>query len=131
VIVRRDDQPRADQPYVMIIDGRERRGVTDRAGLVEQPIPASARSVTLRFDGDDATPPESFHLLLRHLDPVTEPSGQQARLANLGYYLGPVDGERSDALAAALVAFQRDRGLEPTAEPDEETRAALLEAHGC
>jgi peptidoglycan hydrolase-like protein with peptidoglycan-binding domain len=65
------------------------------------------------------------------LDPVEETSGVQKRLVNLGHYRGPVDGEPSVDLTAAIRAFQSANGLEPTGEPDDATREKLRKVHGC
>ena len=67
---------------------------------------------------------------MRALDPVTELTGVQARLRNVGYGEVPIDGALGPATVAALCAFQRDHGLDPTGRPDRETQDALLAQHG-
>jgi peptidoglycan hydrolase-like protein with peptidoglycan-binding domain len=73
----------------------------------------------------------TYRLLLRALDPVTEVSGVQARLRNLGYGEVPLDGEMGPATIAALCAFQRENGLKVTASADTATQDKLAEKHGC
>jgi peptidoglycan hydrolase-like protein with peptidoglycan-binding domain len=49
----------------------------------------------------------------------------QDRLAREGFYRGIVDGELSDSLSGALVAYQRDADLRPTGRLDMETLADM------
>jgi len=122
-------EPRANKPYVLRVDGKELRGSTDGDGKLDCPVPVLARMAELTVgEGDEVV---TYELELRGLDPVTEPTGLQARLANLGYDAGPVDGEAGLRTRAALAAFQKDQGLEPTGELDASTRSKLEEKHGC
>ena len=50
----------------------------------------------------------------------------QTRLASLGFDPGPVDGLRGRRTAAAIRAFQRDRGLLPDGVIGPRTRALLF-----
>lgn len=126
--LRRDGKPRANEPFVLVVDGREARGTTDGDGRVDQPIPAGAAKATLTVgEGEDRA---TYELALRALDPVTEPTGIQARLANLGYDAGPADGAVGPRTRAAVAAFQRDEGLEATGEADAATQDALRQRHG-
>lgn len=49
----------------------------------------------------------------------------QARLRQLGYYRGPIDGDFGRGSRTALARFQRDRGLRPTGHLDRNTIRAL------
>ena len=71
----------------------------------------------------------TWTLQIGHLDPITEVSGVQARLNNLGYDAGDVDGNEDDDLQAAVAAFQDDVGLAPSGQVDDDFRAALDQAH--
>lgn len=71
----------------------------------------------------------SWTLKVGHLDPITEVSGVQARLNNLGYGAGEVDGNEDDDLKGAVASFQNDVGLEPSGEVNDDCRAALDQAH--
>src|SRR5262249_8508870 len=70
-----------------------------------------------------------------HLDPVEEVSGQQARLNNLGYFAGPLEGkteEENQALfLSAIEEFQCDHGLRVDGICGPQTQAKLKEVHGC
>ncbi len=122
-------KPRANEPFVLVVDGNtELSGTTDGDGWVDQPLPPLARVASLTVgDGDAAI---SYRLLLRALDPVTEVSGVQARLRNLGYGEVPLDGEMGPATVAALCAFQRDHSLDVTGKPDQATQDELVAQHG-
>jgi hypothetical protein len=66
-----------------------------------------------------------------YLDPVEETPGQQARLKNLGYYWGEIDGAASDTLESAVEEFQCDAGLGVDGVCGPATQAALKRMHGC
>jgi putative peptidoglycan binding protein len=121
--------PRANEPYVLVVDRTlELAGTTDGDGWVERPVPTLARAAQLTVgEGDRAT---TYLLALRALDPVTEASGVQARLRNLGYAEVPLDGEPGPATAAALCAFQEANGLSVSGSADAATRDKLVERHG-
>ena len=59
---------------------------------------------------------------------TSEMAELQHRLAERGYTPGTADGILGPATRGALREFQRDAGLIPDGYPDEQTRAALLEA---
>lgn len=124
---RTGGQPRANQPYELYLDDKlAKSDVTDPNGRVELPIPPDAKEGRIRFPqtGDE------YVLDLGHLDPLTEVSGVQGRLRNLGLYEGPLDGQPSPELTAAVRSFQRSQQLEPDGQLNDETRAKLREVHG-
>lgn len=129
LLVREQNRPLANKPYVLVVDGTTYNGSTSGSGIVEAVIPAGSREGTLLIE--PGTPQEKvFRLDLGHLDPITEVSGWQGRLRNLGFFAGSVDGERSEALADAIRAFQQANSLPETGEMDGATRARLESEHG-
>ena len=66
-----------------------------------------------------------------HLDPVEEPSGQMARLTNLGYYLGPEGEIDAHQLRSAIEEFQCDHSLPVDGKCGSQTQAKLKQVHGC
>ena len=122
-----DDVPRADERYTLVIDGKLLTGVTDRDGRIEHSIDPDARSGKLLVGENQ----DEYPLCLGHLDPVEEISGVQARLNNLGFDCGPVDGLLNERTHAALKRFQQAQGLEPSEKPDAVTREKLKEFYGC
>lgn len=126
LICQRDDEPLGNLPYTLEIDGRELPGgETDPEGKIVRPIPCTARR------GRVAIPSEAWEreLALGRLDPVEDVTGVQQRLNNLGYACAE-DGEWDDRCAAALGMFQERVGLNPTGEPDDDTRERLRSLHG-
>jgi hypothetical protein len=122
-------QPRKGKPYTLDIgDGIPKAGKTDGDGYVDEEIPASLRTATLRIDIADLG--EEEHVLrIGHLDPLTELSGVQQRLRNLGFHC-ELTGVLDEDTRAALAAFQNFKGLNETREVDTPTRNALRDAHG-
>ena len=81
---------------------------------------------TLRFNNGR----RSHVLRLGYLDPIETMSGIQARLRNLGYYGGVVDGNSNRLVEDALRTFQKQVGLSSTGQADEATLDALKSAFG-
>jgi Putative peptidoglycan binding domain len=121
-----DGEPIANEKYLLTVDGDAHEGTTDAAGRLQQLIPPDAREASVRISRTG----QELPLQLGHLDPIEDVAGAQARLANLGFYRGPVDGRPSLRLEEAIQAFQASRGIEPYGELDDETRAALRAAYG-
>lgn len=121
-----DDQPRANTSYQLDLDGDILTGKTDEDGLLEHSILPDTKCAKLKFDDNDD---EVFEIDLGYTDPITEISGLQARLINLGYNCGAVDGVIGPHTEGALRAFQKQYDLEPTGKIDEQTRNKLLEVH--
>ena len=121
-----NDQPRANEPYTIEIDGHTYEGTTDPNGNLECLIPGNARRGRLRIgqEGDE------FELELGANAPITEVRGIQARLSNLGFDCGTVDGVLGPRTQSALRGFQVMWDLEATGEPDDATRSKLQEVHG-
>lgn len=123
------DQPVAGAKYRFDVKGTEepvREGMTDGDGRLVEAIACDATEAVVEF-------PERrlvYRLKLGHLDPVSEVTGAQARLGQLGYHDGPVSGELDDATALALWGFQLREGLSPTGELDAATQAALRRVYG-
>ena len=82
-------------------------GVIAGDGLLEATLQPSITVARLSVWAPDGEPPEEpIELRIGGLVPGTRPEGVQARLANLGYYRGEVDGDLdSTASRAALRAF--------------------------
>jgi len=118
-------KPRENQSYDLTIDGVHSSSTTDSEGKIEHPIPPDAREAEIVIGPDE----ERYHLDLGNLDPVTELSGVQSRLNNLGYDSGPVDGEYGEQTKRALLWFQGFSDLDQTGEPDDATIAKLEELH--
>jgi len=119
-------EPRTNEDYVLDIDGQLSEGTTSSDGMVEIAIPPNARTgkISFRASGED------YYLQLGQLDPVTEISGVQARLRNLGFYEGEIDGKMNEDLGEAIQHFQETQQLEPNGSRDATLEKKLQEAHG-
>ena len=118
-------EPRKNQSYVLNIDGKEYKGTTNGEGVLEQPISPTA------VVGELTVGPDQLYMTLEfgHIDPITELSGIQARLTNLGFDCGSIHGELDETTGAAIAAFQHRFGLEATGRPNAETIAKIEELH--
>jgi len=121
-----EEKPRANEAYILEIDGDLSEGKTDKDGKVEIWIPPNAKEgrITFRDSG------EEYELELGELDPVTEITGVQARLSNLGFYEGEIDGKMSEELENAIRDFQDNKDLDPTGKLDESFRQKLKKVYG-
>lgn len=136
-----DHKPRPNLDYVIVIEGIAKRGTTDGSGKVTEPIPPNAKTGKLTFaapqplDGTGQPLPgkpknQVMILQLGSLDPISEVSGIKARLANLGFYKGPIDGNLDVATQNAISLFQSRKGLEVTGTASDATVQKLQAIHG-
>jgi hypothetical protein len=132
-------QPFAGEPFTLTIRGHGPpiKDRTSDEGLVDVRLPTGATRALLALDDH---PGLAWDLFLGHLDPAHDPvdkkaivTGAQARLNNLGYRCGEVDGELGPRTKAAIARFQRRVMKRDPAdgELDEATCKALEAKHGC
>lgn len=126
--VRDGGQPLKHLGFEVDFGGEVQRGTSDGEGVVEVVIPAGARAGRLKM-GTGAKQ-KTYDLDLGGLDPVASVTGVQARLNNLGYDAGEVDGHLGPNTRDALRRFQFHQQLKETGEPDAETIAKLTALHG-
>jgi Putative peptidoglycan binding domain len=127
-----DGKPLARKRYDLVIDGVSHHGILNDAGGLERPIPPhSSRGELTVFVEEESQSSITWPLDLGHLDPIDSLSGIQARLNNLGYDAGPVDGVNGPRTRAAVTAFQKDNGLKIDGIPGPKTQAALKSKYGC
>jgi hypothetical protein len=128
-----DGVPLAGKKYKLTVAGTTQEGVLPDDAMLDQPIPPDALEGELSVWADENLPesPDKWTLKLGHLDPVEALSGVQARLNNLGYDCGPVDGINGPRTQAAVKAFQKDHGLAVDGIPGPKTQAALQSEYHC
>jgi hypothetical protein len=128
------EKPIADAKYQLRVENQEWDLVTDGNGKLERNIPATAESAQLVVQDSEAEA-QIIPLRIGHLDPVSEVSGQCARLNNLGYSAGPqtdnTDRENKLQLQSAVEEFQCDHSLPVDGVCGPNTQAKLLAVHGC
>lgn len=135
-----DHEPLPDTDCDLLVEGQVHNLRTAPDGLVELEIAETAERGNLSFKDQDV-PFDIKEVLIGHLDPVEERSGQLARLANLGYYLGPLDVPNEEELSrevelefkSAVEEFQIDfmGKQEVDGKCGKKTQAKLLAEHGC
>ena len=116
--------------YVLAVDGQIFSGVTNDDGLIDKLIPATATAGVLKAFLDPDQDPLLWNLQLGALDPVETMSGIQARLNNLQFNAGPVDGIQGDQTTDAIEAFQNKFDLRVDGIAGPVTRAKLKEVYG-
>ena len=126
------EKPIAGAQCALLVDGQMFQLTSDAHGKLEQEIPLDAKEAWITIRGDQ-TPfkDETIAIRIGRLDPIDEISGQAARLNNLGYFAGKLDGSDSDALESAIEEFQCDNNLEISGKCDSQTQAKLKQVHGC
>lgn len=110
--------PVKNEAYVFEVAGSVRQGRTDGDGKLEEPIPASAMRGVLLIGKERVR----LELEIGSLDPIAEVSGAQARLHNLGYFCGEINGQLNPPSRSALLAFQETYRLTQSGQPDTTTR---------
>jgi len=120
-------EPRRNEKWQAVVDGKIQNGATDDDGLAT--IRVMPRTGYVKFTLESGV---AYRLLLRELDPLKTISGVQARLNNLGYESGTVDGIQGPITTGAIKRFQADYPpLEVDGIVGEHTRAKLKEVYGC
>ena len=120
-------KPVKNERYLLEVDGLVREGSTDSDGVLDKPIPAQATAGVLLLGKERLR----LDLEIGSLDPISEVSGAQARLHNIGYDCGAIDGHLGALSRSAVLAFQETSGLPQNGEPDAATRERLVTKHGC
>jgi hypothetical protein len=124
VLLDMSDNPIADESCTLVVDAEEFELTTDGDGSIKQEIPTDTKQAELRIL-DMVIP-----LLVGHLDPVCVPSGQEARLENLGYAVTSDDESDEQAFQGAVEEFQCDKGLVVDGICGPKTQAKLEDVHG-
>ena len=119
-------EARKNEDYTLAFGDIIVHGKTDDLGRIDEIIQGDVKVAKLMLN--NAT--ETYNIDVGGLDPITEITGMQHRLSNLGYECKGDRGEIGDATRKALLAFQRKEGLDETGEIDDATRARLDERHG-
>jgi putative peptidoglycan binding protein len=126
------EKPIAGAQCALLVDGQTYQLSTDGNGKLEQDIPLDAKEGVLTIRGNQ-TPfaNDIIPIKIGHLDPIDEISGQIARLNNLGYFAGKLDGSDTGALSSAIQEFQCDNGLAVDGDCGPKTQSKLKQIHGC
>jgi hypothetical protein len=128
-----DDGPYANEPFAVEGLGAPQSGTADGSGVVTVDVPVYVREIRIAFLSRGIVCPVS----VGDLDPIEEPSGVRKRLQHLGYTRGALfadlfassDQELETQDRAAILVFQKAKGLNPTGVIDDATREALAKEH--
>lgn len=130
VVLKLHGEAVANARYELRFRDRKIAGKTGGDGRIDVEVPVDLEKATLVVDGFELT------LEVGAINPVEtaargDLSGAQARLRNLGYGPGPVDGLMGPRTRAALLAFQKDNQLRESGATDAPTCDELRKSHGC
>jgi hypothetical protein len=129
-----DGKPIESANYRLVAGVKSFEGTTGNDGKIEHPIAPDLESAALDFSyrkPNGVTVHQSWNLKLGHLDDVATPSGIQARLTNLRFDCGDVDGVIGPKTEAAIRGFQEWAGLDVDGVAGPKTQAKLKLSHGC
>ena len=122
-----DGKPLANEPYRFKIGGYEKEGKTDSEGKMKEEIDPKY----FEFDTYSIKMGRREVMLKAgHLDPVDGAKGIQARLKNLGYYTGKIDGIKGQKTLKAIKAFQKDHELKEDGIAGPKTQDKIKEVYG-
>jgi N-acetylmuramoyl-L-alanine amidase len=126
-------QPLRGAAYRLRIGETVLQGTTDGEGLIAQPISPGVvdGELAVRLGEEPGDGEYVWAVKIGHLDPADEISGVQARLNNLGFDCGPVDGINGPNTEAAVRSFQRKHGLTVDGIAGPQTQSKLQEVYGC
>ncbi len=111
------------------------RGKTTANGMIEKDVPVDLNEATLKVEIEQTK--YTWNLQIGYLNPAANApdqgvSGIQARLQNLGFYAGPIDGILGPKTEEAVKSFQQ---MNPPLKVDGlcegTTLAKLVTLHGC
>lgn len=132
VVADEDGDPYKQHEYRLTIGDEVHEGKTSSRGMVEHAIDPEAHSGELIVWWRGSPRRRCiWKLNIGHLDPVERTTGIQARLNNLGFHSGPVDGIRGPITTAAVKRFQAKHKLVVDGIPGPITQGKLREMHGC
>lgn len=124
-----DAEPRAGEPFVLIIDDVEiKRGKIPPDGQIEISIPPTAKGGKLLIgEGENE---EEYILNLGHLDPIDTLTGVKARLSSVGFDCGEINEEMNEETIEAIADFQSYiNHPDPNGQLDDQTRETLKKLH--
>ncbi len=126
-----DDRPLTGARFSLEVEAKTLEGAIGDDGMIELKIDPGDEAGMLRVWPPPETPESViiWQLRLGHLDPLGTTSGIQARLNNLGFDSGPVDGINGPLTKGAVRRFQEHYELLVDGIVGPQTRPKLQEVH--
>ena len=119
-------EPCANKEYILEIANEQFSGTMDADGKLEHSIPHNVEEGRLLLGEFQ----KEYLLNIGHLDPIGEVAGTQARLNNLGFNCGKVDGVPGTSTKEAIKMFQKEFDLSITGDiNDAQTKKKLENVH--
>lgn len=108
-------------------------GTLDSTGglMHEIPLQSDAGEIEILTGEKHGDRTLKFGLHIDHMSPHDMLEGVQARLDNLGYDVGPINGKMTEKTALAIRRFQASQSLNETGQLDKHTTDHLKQIHGC
>ncbi|MCP4137213.1 MAG: hypothetical protein GY754_39960 [bacterium] len=107
-------------------------GNLEKGELVEEILDGERDAFLKVWTKEESTEPDfEYELKIGHLDPLDTISGIQARLNNLGYDSGRIDGIKGPITEAAVKEFQEDYDLTVDGIPGKKTQGELKDIYNC
>jgi Putative peptidoglycan binding domain len=130
------EKPIANAKCELHIEHEQFKVTTDGHGKIERDIrPTDEQAFIVIQDLQTPFNEIAIPVKIGRLHPPDKPSGQLARLNNLGYLAGPIPGksrEENEALfVSAVEEFQCDHGLVVDGKCGPVTQEKLKQVHGC
>lgn len=120
-----NNNPVSDTACTLVLKWGELDLTTDSDGRLETELKEGTNEGRLRFDDIE---------IPLQIQPLAEPDtteGIQARLNNIGFDVGTIDGKLGSHTRLGIEEFQCENDLTVTGEADSATVDKLREVHGC
>jgi hypothetical protein len=125
-----DGKPRANEPWVMDVDGKTYKGNTDGDGVMKVYVPPGATDATITIG--EGKKQKIYPVQLGSMDPVETDSGVRKRLRALGYNPGSAEEDGDGMkLKQAVRKFQAASQMKLTGNVDDALRDKLKQKFGC
>jgi Putative peptidoglycan binding domain len=127
----RRGQVLANKSYELVLDKATVEDFTSGDGTVEVDVPPGlvGAKLTVWLTEDKSGESCTWDLDIGHLDPVEEITGVQARLNNLGFDCGEIDGQLNEPTRRAMAQFRAAAGIGGDSVEDPTTQKKMLELH--
>lgn len=124
----------ANRKVELKIDEEIIESTTDDDGVAEFKLPKRHSNIAILniyTEKETSKPCYSVEVKLGHLDPITELTGQQARLTALGFDCGLLTPKTNKRYEKALEEYQQVMGLKVDGICGPETQKSLEKEYGC